>query len=123
MRTPVYVPLPPMVVDALNAIDHRNTWYFWTGNGKPVTAVAHWQKALQSVFELAHVDSAHSRRFRDSFAVSLLEKGFSIETLAMLLGHSDIRITLKHYRPWVKSLQNHLKTEVQEAWGAEAAAS
>jgi hypothetical protein len=35
--------------DALNAVD-RNGWYFWTGNGKPVTAVAHWQKALQSLF-------------------------------------------------------------------------
>ena len=42
------------------------------GNGKPVTAVARWQKALQTVFELAKVQGAHSHRFRDSFAVSLL---------------------------------------------------
>ena len=75
-----------MVVDALNAVDPRHGWYFWTGNGKPVTAVAHWQTALQSLFELAHVDGAHSHRFRDSFAVSLLEKGVSIETVSMLLG-------------------------------------
>ena len=95
----VYIPLPPMVVDALNAVDHRNGWYFWTGNGKPVTAVAHWQRALQSLFELAHVDGAHSHRFRDSFA------------------------TLRHYRPWVKSLQDHLEAEVQKAWVAEAAAN
>ena len=121
--TPVYIPLPPMVVDALNAVDHRNGWYFWTGNGKPVTAVAHWQRALQSLFELAHVNGAHSHRFRDSFAVSLLEKGVSIETVSMLLGHSDIRITLRHYRPWVKSLQDHLEAEVQKAWVAEAAAN
>jgi len=75
------------------------------------------------LFELAHVDRAHSHRFRDSFAVSLLEKGVSIETVSMLLGHSDIRITLRHYRPWVNSLQDHLETEVQKAWVAEAAAN
>jgi integrase len=52
-----------------------------------------------------------------------LEKGVSIETVSMLLGHSDIRITLRHYRPWVKSLQDHLEAEVQKAWVAEAAAN
>jgi site-specific recombinase XerD len=118
--TPVYIPLPATVVDALNAIDTGHAWYFWTGKGKPVTAVAHWQRALQSVFKLSGVDGAHSHRFRDTFAVSLLEKGVSIETLAMLLGHSDIRVTLRHYRPWVKSLQAHLESEVQKAWTEHA---
>lgn len=118
--TPVYIPLPPVVVQALSAIDTGHDWYFWTGNGKPVTAVAHWQRAMQSVFQLADVNGAHSHRFRDTFAVALLEKGVSIETLAMLLGHSDIRVTLKHYRPWVMSLQAHLESEVQKAWVGEA---
>lgn len=117
--TPVYIPLPEVAVNALNAVDTGTDWYFWTGNGKPVTAVAHWQKALQTVFELAKVPGAHSHRFRDSFAVSLLEKGVSIETVSMLLGHSDIRITLRHYRPWVKSLQDHLEAEVRKAWNYE----
>jgi integrase len=95
-----------MVVDALNAVDHRNgCWYFCTGNGKPATAVAHWHRS------------------RDSFAVSLLEQGVSIETVSMLLGHSGIRITLRDCRPWVKSPQDHLETEVQKAWVAEAAAN
>lgn len=119
--TPVYIPLPEVVVKALNAVDTGTDWYFWTGNGKPVTAVAHWQRALQTVFELAKVNGAHSHRFRDSFAVSLLEKGVSIETVSMLLGHSDIRITLRHYRPWVKSLQDHLEREVEKAWGEAVA--
>jgi integrase/recombinase XerD len=118
--TPVYIPLPPTVVEALKAIDKGQPWYFWTGNGKPVTAVAHWQRALQAVFALAGVEGAHSHRFRDSFAVSLLEQGVSIETVAMLLGHSDIRVTLRHYRPWVESLQTHLESEVQKAWAVDA---
>jgi hypothetical protein len=35
----------------------------------------------------------------------------------VLLGHSNIAITLKHYRPWVKSLQDKLETAVMHAWG------
>lgn len=119
--TPVYIPLPPVLIEALAAIDTGSDWYFWTGKGKPVTAVTHWQRAMQSVFKLAKVDDAHSHRFRDTFAVALLEKGVSIETLAMLLGHSDIRVTLKHYRPWVMSLQTHLENEVQKAWATDLA--
>lgn len=46
----------------------------------------------------------------------LLEKGVSIETVSVLLGHSNIGITLKHYRPWVKSLQEKLEREVASAW-------
>lgn len=117
--TPVYIPLPATVIDSLKALDTGNAWYFWTGKGKPVTAVAHWQRSLQSLFVLAAVNDAHSHRFRDSFAVALLEKGVSIETLAMLLGHSDIRVTLRHYRPWVKALQAHLESEVQKAWDSD----
>jgi site-specific recombinase XerD len=117
--TPVYIPLPAAVVDALTGLETAHAWYFWTGKGKVVTAVSHWQRSLQSLFALAHVDGAHSHRFRDSFAVSLLEKGVSIETVAMLLGHSDIRVTLRHYRPWVKSLQTHLENEVQKAWATD----
>jgi hypothetical protein len=31
-----------------------------------------------------------------------------------------LEITLRHYRPWVKSLQDHLEREVQKAWAAHA---
>ena len=37
-----------------------------------------------------------------TFAVSLLEQGVAIETISMLLGHSGVKITEKHYKPWVK---------------------
>jgi site-specific recombinase XerD len=62
------------------------------------------------------VKNAHSHRFRDTFAVSLLEKGVSIENVAVLLGHSSVRVTEKHYKPWVKTLQTQLEEDVAKAW-------
>ena len=43
-------------------------------------------------------------------------EGVSIETVSVLLGHSNTAITLKHYRPWVKSLQEKLEQDVALAW-------
>jgi integrase len=36
----------------------------------------------------------------DTFAVSLLLKGVSIEIVSKLLGHSSIKVTERHYAPY-----------------------
>jgi integrase/recombinase XerD len=39
--TPVYCPIPPIVVEALSAVEGQNPkYFFWTGNDKPKSAVA-----------------------------------------------------------------------------------
>ena len=40
--TPVYCPLPPFVMEALNAIP-ESTYFFWTGLSTPKTAAGIWQ--------------------------------------------------------------------------------
>jgi integrase len=54
--------------------------------------------------------------FRDTFAVELLKKGVSLETVSMLLGHASIRVTEKHYKPWVKTLQDKLEADAMQGW-------
>lgn len=116
--TPVYMPLPPVVIDALAKLDTNGRGrYFSTGNAKPQTARANWSRYLDTLFELADVKDGHSHRFRDTFAVSLLEKGVSLEHVSVLLGHSSVKITERHYKPWVKTLQSRLEEEVKKAWG------
>ena len=117
--TPVYVPLPPAVVAALDKLEKLNgdsEHFFTSGKAKPQTARANWSRSLDTVFELAKVKDAHSHRFRDTLAVSLLEKGVSIENVSVLLGHSPVRITERHYKPWVKTLQKKLEDQVKKAW-------
>jgi predicted ABC-type ATPase len=107
--TAVYVPLPPAVVEALGKLEGDSEYFFSSGRAKPQTARANWSRYLDTVFELAKVKDAHSHRFRDTFPVSLLENGVSLENLSVLLGHSSVRITERHYKPWVKTLQRKLE--------------
>ena len=71
---------------------------------------------MKRLFEIAGVNDGHCHRFRDTFATTLLEKGVSTETVAALLGHSDIRITQKHYSPWIQSRQLNLEESVRKIW-------
>jgi integrase/recombinase XerD len=90
--------------------------FFSTGNAKPQTARSNWSRYLDSLFDLAKIDGGHSHRFRDTFAVELLLAGVPLETVSILLGHSSVKITERHYKPWVRSLQRKLEEEVRRAW-------
>ena len=118
---PVYTVLPDFVVTALNATPRVTPkLYFWTGQGKLETAVKDWQGRLREIFDLAGVSkgegNAVAHRFRDTFAVELLLAGVPIERVSILLGHSSVRITEKHYNPWVRSRQEQLEADVRQAW-------
>jgi integrase len=117
--TPVWIPLPPHVVDALAACPSENNKHvFWNGRCLRTSAVKIWEATFQTVFKKAGIERGRIHRFRDTFAVRLLEKGVSIETVSVLLGHSSLAITLKYYRPWMQSLQQELEREVTRAWGS-----
>jgi integrase/recombinase XerD len=118
---PVYTVLPDSVLQALEATPRvADTRYFWSGQGKRETAVCHWQMKLKKVFDLAGVSkgegNAISHRFRDTFAVELLLAGVPIERVSILLGHQSVRVTEKHYNPWVRSRQEQLEADVASAW-------
>jgi integrase len=80
--------------------------------------VKSWDRVFQKVFATATptITGGHPHRFRDTFAVSLLLKGVSIEIVSKLLGHSSIKVTERHYAPWVKARQELLEAEVRRIW-------
>lgn len=111
--TPVYVPLPPHAAQAITGIRPASTErFFWSGVGKPRSCMSVWDRSLRRVFELAGIEGGHAHRFRDTFAVALLEKGVPLDVVSVLLGHSSVRITERHYAPWVRSRQDALERAV-----------
>ena len=108
--TAVYCPLPPFVIDALDAIP-ASAYYFWTGLSKAKSVVGDWQRNLKRLVILAGVPDGHAHRFRDTFSVELLLAGVPIERVSILLGHQSVRITEKHYAPWVRSRQGQLEAD------------
>jgi integrase len=56
---------------------------------------------------------------RSTFAVELLLAGVPMERVGMLLGHQNVRITEKHYNPWVWSRQEQLEANVQRTWARD----
>ena len=115
-KVPVFLPLHPDVLKALDQLPAKNGRYFWTGNGKPKSCVADWQRSLRLLFKIAQVQNGHAHRFRDTFSVRLLQHGVPLAEVSKLLGHRSERITEKHYSPWVKSLQDRMEKLVRQTW-------
>ena len=67
------------------------------------------------------ITGGHAHRFRDTFAISLLLKGVDLAKRSVLLGHSSIKVTERHYSPWVKARQEQLEADVRLTWAAPPA--
>jgi integrase/recombinase XerD len=125
--TPVYVPLPSHVLDALESLPlgpkPNPRYFFWSGNGNPKSAVANWQRSYRRLFRLADIRKpddelkrCHPHMFRDTFAVEMLLAGVPIDQVSLLLGHASVKITEKSYAPFVKARQLQLQESVRNAW-------
>jgi len=115
--TPVMCPLPKDLIKEMHALP-GDRYFFWNGACKLATLFGKYYRAFLALAVQAQVPKPHFHRFRDSFAVSLLEKGVSIENVSALLGHSSVAVTNKHYAPWVKRRQEILEEQVRATWVA-----
>ena len=111
------VPLPDFVLTALEAVPKTGErYFFWTGESKVESATGDWQRTLKGVFEEAKIPDGHAHRFRDTFAVGLLQAGVPMERVSVLLGHSSIKVTERYYSPWVCARREQLEADVRRRW-------
>ena len=116
----VYVPLPAFVAKELEITPRlSDRYWFWTGTCSVETARKKWSAVLSRLFEDAEVKEGHAHRFRDTMAVELLMAGTPIERVSILLGHSSVRVTEKHYNPWNRARQEQAEADVARAFASD----
>jgi integrase/recombinase XerD len=119
-NVPVSMKLPPFVVVALNALPRvSGQYFFWTGEGTADTVAGNWRRSLRKLFKLAGIKNGHPHRFRDTFAVELLLAGTPLERVSVLLGHTSVKVTERHYSPWVRDRQEQLEADVVRSWASD----
>jgi integrase/recombinase XerD len=115
--TPVYCPLPESVVGELEIARGTNPeFFFWSGEGKPKSCVGDWQRSLKKLFRLACIPDGHAHRFRHTFVTDLLLAGVPLDRVATLLGHTNSKVTERHYAPWIRARQEQLEADVRRVW-------
>jgi site-specific recombinase XerD len=112
-RVPLYVRIPQAAVNALQALPLESLYFFWSGRSKLSTAVGSARRTIECLMKLTGIEG-HPHRFRDTFSVGLLEAGAELRTVQLLLGHTSIRTTEKHYAPFVASMQAALDSAVSK---------
>ena len=126
---PVYCPIPPDVAKMLLTVppsqkgNTNDQYFFWTGHGTPKTITTNWQRSYVKLFKLANLKEpdgtpkrCHAHMLRDTFAVESLLSGMRVEEVSTILGHSSVKITERHYMPWVRARQTSLNQSVMKSW-------
>jgi integrase/recombinase XerD len=99
----VYCTLPESVAKALQSMPKvSERFFFWTGDGRGDTVSGNHRRSLHRLFALVGIKGGHSHQFRDTVAVELLSAG-ALERVSVLLRHSSIKVTEKHYLPRVRA--------------------
>jgi integrase len=121
---PVFVVIPADVATALRDLPNSNPrYFFWSGNRDLRSGAKALQRSYWKLFLLADLKlrdgtpkRCHPHMFRDTFAVELLLAGVPMDQVSLLLGHSSVKITERHYTPFCKARQQQLTVSVKMAW-------
>jgi integrase/recombinase XerD len=120
---PVFVAIPPKVAEAVLEIPALSEQYFfWSGNGRPQTAVRVWRRSLAKVFKAAKLKRSnkplrcHPHMLRHTFAIEKLLAGASLEDVSLLLAHRSIKVTERHYLKFDQRRQQRLTAASMVDW-------
>lgn len=119
----VHVPLPKWLAAALEACPKAGpVRWFMAPNQTIKNAHEQWRRKLAKLATDVGVKKPGFHRLRDTFAVGLLLQGVSLDMVSVLLGHTSVKMTEKHYAPWVRDRQRKLDETVIGALAGDVVA-
>jgi Phage integrase family len=94
-----YVPLHPVVAELIAAwhAEHPDDRYLIAPKGVPLKRHA-VNRALDRVARAAEIGHVHPHQLRHTLATQSINRGMSLEAIAALLGHRDLKMTLIYAR-------------------------
>ena len=120
---PVFVPLPPFVIDLLRRVSPKSKDYvFWTGTSTIKTAVNDWSEKMTRLYVGAGIEGKRTHEWRDTLAIEVLEGGESLEDVQLLLGHKSRKTTEKYYVALTKKRMEKAIDARRRTWDADAVA-
>ena len=88
------IPLTAEIMDLLKDIKEDKPYVF--GGDKPMEPRT-MQYRFQKILDESNVNSRNFHILRHTFATNCVESGMDVKTLSVILGHSDVKITLNRY--------------------------
>lgn len=88
------IPLTEEIIKWLKGLKEDGRYVF--GGHKPFEP-RRMQYQMKRILKEADVDNRNFHILRHTFATNCVESGMDVKTLSMILGHSDVKITLNRY--------------------------
>jgi integrase/recombinase XerD len=98
-----------LALAALLAVPLEGEYFFWSGKSKLTTATGSARRTFYSLQRATGI-KIHPHRFRDTFALKVLEERGDIRELQFLLGHSSVKTTEEYYAHLGTKHQERLRT-------------
>jgi len=118
---PVFVPLPPFVIELVEHLPIKSKdYFFWTGTSTIKTAVNDWSEKMRRLYEAAGIEGKRTHEWRDTLAIEVLEGGGSLEDVQLLLGHKSRKTTEKYYVALTKKRMEKAIEVRRRTWDADA---
>lgn len=88
------IPLTVEILEPLKKLKGDKPYVF--GGNRPLEPRT-MQYRFQKILKDADVDSRNFHILRHTFATNCVESGMDVKTLSVILGHSDVKVTLNRY--------------------------
>lgn len=109
------IPLNEVVVNLYKKFNYNDDTYITTGTNK-YTEERQIKREFEKLLKACNIKYRKPHTLRHTFAMNCVRNGMKIEVLAKLLGHSDIKVTLKYYIHYSLELKRQALYNSIPAW-------